>query len=42
MTEMALPGGTERSNTSGARDYKPDRNTRDKDGHRDGDCSRAR
>ena len=42
MTETVVPSGNERSNLSRARDYKPDRNTRGKERHRDGDCSRAR
>lgn len=41
MTEAVVPGGTERSNLSWARDDKPDRNTRDEERHRDGDYSRA-
>lgn len=42
MTETVVPSGTERSKLGRARDYKPDRNTRNKERHRDGDCSRAR
>ncbi len=41
MTEMIVSGGTVRSNSSRARDYKPDRNTRDKERRRDGRYSRA-
>ena len=42
VTEAVVPGGTGLSNLSRARDYEPDRNSSDKERHRDGDYSRAR
>ena len=42
MTEAVVPGGAGRSNLSRARDDKSDRDTRDKEHHRDGDDPRAR